>query len=263
VEHHMIVDGRALAEVILARTKVRAEALPHRPKVAAYVGPSPTKATESYLKIKAKSAALAGCDFIETEDLSVLDTADAIIVQLPTNAEGATLLEHIPLGKDADVLSKSARDLFARAREGALLPPVVAAVREIFEAYNFDPKGKQAVVVGDGWLVGNPCAQWLTNCGASVITLTKDSPDRAQALSSADIIVSGVGVPGLITPDEIKEGVVLIDAGTSESNGEMRGDADPLCAGKCSLFTPVPGGVGPVAVACLFANAVTLAERRG
>ena len=59
----------------------------------------------------------------------------------------------------------------------------------------------------------------------------------------------------------LKEGVVLIDAGTSESGGAIVGDADPACAQMCSIFTPVPGGVGPLAVACLFENAVTLAER--
>ena len=59
----------------------------------------------------------------------------------------------------------------------------------------------------------------------------------------------------------LKDGVVLIDAGTSELGGTLTGDADPACVDKCSVFTPVPGGVGPLAVACLFENAVTLAER--
>jgi methylenetetrahydrofolate dehydrogenase (NADP+) / methenyltetrahydrofolate cyclohydrolase len=257
----MIIDGRMLAGEILAHTKARAERLPRRPSVVAYVINDPTPATRSYLKIKARSAEAAGCDFSESSDPSFFDTADAAIVQLPTNAEGATLLEHIPLEKDADVLSKTARDAFARGDAGALLPPVVAAVQEIFKIHTIDPKGKHTVVVGDGWLVGNPCAIWLIQKGALVTTLTKESSDTAEVLRTADIIISGVGVPRLITPDLLKEGVVLIDAGTSESNGEVAGDADPACAPKCSLFTPVPGGVGPVAVACLFQNAVMLAER--
>ena len=257
----MILNGRALAGEILARTRTRAEKLPHRPGVVAYIVQDPTPATVSYLKIKAKSAEAAGCDFAESNDTDFFTDADAAIVQLPTNAEGATLLEHIPLDKDADVLSKKARDAFARGDEGALLPPVVAAVREIFKTYGVDPAGKQAAVLGDGWLVGNPCAVWLRQAGANVTTLTKESENTAEALRRADIIISGVGVPHLITPLMVKEGVILIDAGTSESNGEVAGDADPACAGKCSVFTPVPGGVGPIAVACLFENAVTLAER--
>jgi methylenetetrahydrofolate dehydrogenase (NADP+)/methenyltetrahydrofolate cyclohydrolase len=91
--------------------------------------------------------------------------------------------------------------------------------------------------------------------------VTSKSDDLSALLGAADIIVSGAGSPHLITPDLLKEGVVLIDAGTSESGGVIAGDADPSCASKCSLFTPVPGGVGPLAVACLFENAVTLVER--
>jgi methylenetetrahydrofolate dehydrogenase (NADP+)/methenyltetrahydrofolate cyclohydrolase len=63
-------------------------------------------------------------------------------------------------------------------------------------------------------------------------------------------------------PEMLKKGVILVDAGTSESAGEIAGDADPACAEKCALFTPVPGGVGPLAVAKLFENAVTLAGTR-
>ena len=85
--------------------------------------------------------------------------------------------------------------------------------------------------------------------------------DAHALLQSADIIVSGAGSPDLINPEDIKEGVVLIDAGTSEQGGQVVGDASPACAQKASVFTPVPGGMGPVAVACLFRNAVTLLER--
>ena len=86
--------------------------------------------------------------------------------------------------------------------------------------------------------------------------------DLATALSNADIIISGAGSPHFIKPEMLKEGVVLIDAGTSESNGELAGDADPACAGKCSLFTPVPGGVGPMTVTMLMWNTVIAAERQ-
>ncbi|HRH24321.1 MAG TPA: bifunctional methylenetetrahydrofolate dehydrogenase/methenyltetrahydrofolate cyclohydrolase, partial [Candidatus Paceibacterota bacterium] len=72
------------------------------------------------------------------------------------------------------------------------------------------------------------------------------------------IIVSGAGQAHIITPDMIKEGVVLIDAGTSGANGAVTGDIDPACATKASIMTPVPGGVGPVAVSCLFSNTARL-----
>ena len=79
-------------------------------------------------------------------------------------------------------------------------------------------------------------------------------------LHTADIIISGAGHPGMIRPEMIKDGVVLIDAGTSESGGKVVGDADPSCADKASVFTPVPGGVGPIAVAMIFKNLFELMQ---
>ncbi|MDD3531255.1 MAG: bifunctional 5,10-methylenetetrahydrofolate dehydrogenase/5,10-methenyltetrahydrofolate cyclohydrolase [Candidatus Pacebacteria bacterium] len=260
----MIIDGRVLAKEVLARARARAEALPRRPRVVAFVAPNETAATRSYLAIKAKSATLAGCDF-ETRDIQITDRpsqyfdidADAIIVQLPLPADIATkeILDAIPLEKDADVLSSTART------QSMLLPPVVGAVKEIFDTYHIETKGKHAVVVGNGYLVGAPAATWLRAEGAEVEVVERPTDNLAETLLTADIIVSGTGSPHLIKPEMLKEGVVLIDAGTSESSGKIVGDADPACAAKCTLFTPVPGGVGPLAVAKLFENVVTLAER--
>lgn len=265
----MIIDGRAIAKQILARTKARTEKLGRRPNVLVYVSSEETSATRSYLKIKARSADDAGCDFEETRSLTFSTHADAIIVQLPLPSDISTedVLNSIPLSQDADVLSAAARAKFEKKEADSLLPPVVGAIREIFMRANIDLKslpagrqGKRAVVIGNGWLVGNPCAVWLKQQGAEVSTVTLESGDLSAALRAADIIISGAGSPHFIKPDMIKEGVVLIDAGTSESNGIIAGDADPACAEKCSIFTPVPGGVGPIAVACLFENVVTLVE---
>lgn len=265
----MIVDGRALAGEVLVRAKARAEKLPHTPRVLAIVA-NETPATKSYLAIKTKRAVDAGCVLevqhiksslrpLETIDMIRNAGADAVIVQLPLPAEinAKEILDSIPVEKDSDVLSSVSR------AKGTLLPPVVGAVREIFIQNKIDVRGKKAVVVGAGFLVGAPVVTWLKQHGAevSVVTIENSIEEIAAALRAADIIVSGAGSPHLIKPEMLKQGVVLIDAGTSESNGEVAGDADPACADKCSLFTPVPGGIGPLAVACLFENAVTLAER--
>ncbi|MHB8710398.1 MAG: hypothetical protein ACYC6X_02510 [Minisyncoccota bacterium] len=257
----MIVDGRARAREVSARTKVRAEKLSHRPRVVAYIAQDQTSVTRSYLRIKKKMAEASGCDFEETSSPSFFTDADATIVQLPTTSEAMTMLDAINVEQDADVLSKAAREKFARGDEDALLPPVVAAIAEIFKAYGVEPKGKRAVVIGKGFLVGAPAAKWLRQQGSLVKTTDNKTENLARLLRSADIVITGAGVPHLIKPDMVKKGAVLIDAGTSESNGAIAGDASPSCADKCSVFTPVPGGVGPLAVACLFANAVTLAER--
>ncbi len=258
----MIIDGRKIATEILARAKARTQILPRRPRVVAYA-PSDTPATSSYLKIKQRYGAEAGCDFEIVENVAAFANADAAIIQLPLPAGISNdILNSIPLEKDADVLSSASRALFEKNIEGALLPPVVAAIKEIFDAHKIEVKGKNVVVIGRGFLVGAPVATWLQNQGAEVGVVDSHTEDLASALRAADIIVSGAGVPHLIKPNMLKKGVILIDAGTSESEGAIVGDAGPSCAAKCSLFTPVPGGIGPVAVAYLFANAVTLAERQ-
>lgn len=263
----MIIDGRALAGEVLARAKARAEKLHRRPNVLVYVAPEETAATRSYLKIKARSAEGAGCDFEETRSLAPSSRADAFVVQLPLPPGMNTkeVCDAIPVSQDADVLSSSARAAFdnpGKLNSPGLLPPVVAAVREIFIQNSVVAEGKKAVVIGAGFLVGAPCATWLKQQGAEVEVVTLES-EKYRSLTSilkiADIIISGAGSPHLIKPEMLSQGVVLIDAGTSESAGKILGDADPACANKCSLFTPVPGGIGPLAVAMLFENAVTLA----
>jgi len=269
----MIVDGRALAGEVLARTKARAAALGRAPRILVIVA-NETPATRSYLAIKKARAADAGCILDElsldaetatTEELRtavLAASADAVVVQLPLGErpDARVVCDAIPLSKDADVLGAAARLKFEADEYDTLVPPVASAVAKVLARSGVDPKGKKAIVIGMGWLVGRPCATWLSHAGAEVSHVAA-GPGSVAALREADIIVSGVGSPHLLKPEMLKEGVVLIDAGTSELGGKVAGDADPSCAEVCSLFTPVPGGIGPLAVACLFENAVTLLER--
>ena len=264
----MIVDGKAIAAGVLARAKARAEKLPRMPLVVALVG-ADTPATKSYLKIKERAAGQAGCAF-QTRPLGAdVSDADAVIVQLPVpeGTNRAAVLDAIPLQKDADVLSRAAREQFETAKlmdTGCppILPPVVGAIAEIFAEHGVDPKGERAAVLGRGFLVGAPAAAWLAQQGADVAVLDIDTPPEefSAALRAADLVVSGMGVPHFIKPNMLAPGVVLVDAGTSELGGKLAGDADAACAHLCALFTPVPGGVGPIAVAKLFENVVALAE---
>jgi methylenetetrahydrofolate dehydrogenase (NADP+) / methenyltetrahydrofolate cyclohydrolase len=189
-----------------------------------------------------------------------LPGADAIIVQLPLpeGFDTAKILSAIPTEKDADVLSGVSYEKFERGDEGAIVPPVAGAVGEILVREKVEAQGKRAVVVGQGKLVGRPVLALLRRMGADAVTVLRDTPSPETILREADIIVSGVGQAHFITPEMIKDGVVLIDAGTSESNGSIAGDFHPDCAAKASVFTPVPGGVGPIAVAMLFKNVLQL-----
>ncbi|MBU2220893.1 bifunctional 5,10-methylenetetrahydrofolate dehydrogenase/5,10-methenyltetrahydrofolate cyclohydrolase [Patescibacteria group bacterium] len=265
----MISDGRALAKDILRETR---ESISRSAVVRALVV-SPSPATESYLSIKEARAEDAGMhleivrvpETSSTEEVveAVLKSGcDALLVQLPLPAhlDSEQILNSIPLAKDADVLSQEAYELFKSGSPDALLPPVVCAVQEILSRAEISVSGKRAVVIGQGRLVGEPVAHWLRMQGAMVSVVTLETGNMSL-LADAEVIVSGAGSPGLITPDLIAEGVVLIDAGTSEQGGAIVGDAHPDCAQKAALFTPVPGGVGPVAVASLFRNAGVLLER--
>ena len=271
----MILDGRAIAAQIAASVKDRVAGLGRVPVVRAIVI-SPTAATESYLRIKTAKAQEAGMrlelvrmenDAREADLIGKirLPGADAVIVQLPLppTMDERAVLDAILLEKDADVLSSLSYARFLDDDEdGALVPPVACAVAEMLGRADVSVGGKRAVVVGNGRLVGAPVSAWLAREGADVSILTRETfAEKKPLLRDAELVVSGTGSPHLITPDMLMPGAVCIDAGTSESSGAIVGDFDPACAEGASVFTPVPGGVGPVAVACLFKNTADLLGR--
>jgi methylenetetrahydrofolate dehydrogenase (NADP+)/methenyltetrahydrofolate cyclohydrolase len=130
----------------------------------------------------------------------------------------------------------------------------------VLHRHGYALAGRNVLVIGEGHLVGEPAAIWAAQLGANVTTVNASTVDMRDKLLTADVIISGAGVPGLVTPDMVKDGVILLDAGTSESEGVLKGDIDPLCADKAALYTPTPGGIGPITVAKVFENLVILAE---
>ncbi len=264
----MIVDGRAIAETVYAELAEKRRHFRRAPRLGILVG-TRDPVIESFVRIKGKAAKRLGVELIrvdlaegETTERAITSVrnlsheADAIIVQLPlpNTIDTNAILSSIPDDKDVDAISTA-------TGEHVLEAPVALAVMEILRHSNVDPKGKRAIVVGAGRLVGSPAADILRKYGAdvSIVTLEEGSLDD---LKEADIVVLGAGNPGFVKPEHIKYGVALLDAGTSEAGGKVAGDADPACAPKCSLFTPVPGGVGPVAVAMIFKNLFDLAEKK-
>ena len=272
----MIVDGRAIADAIQAALREKIAALPESERPALFVvmaGEHP--ATKSFVSIKKRFAAAVGVPveeiFFEEKEATTEALIAAIgaivargrrggiIVQLPLprSINTGAVLNAIPLSYDADVLSDEAMRLFGEGKS-SVIPPVIGAIREILERNSIFLHGKKVAVLGRGRLVGAPAARWLPRFGAIVKAYNSETPLREGDLSDADIIVSGIGRPGFITPDMVKDGVILLDAGTSEAEGKMVGDAHPDTAAKCALFTPVPGGIGPVTVAVLFQNLIAL-----
>lgn len=271
----MIVDGIAVARHVADEVREAVE----RKKLALTLGivsMSDSPVTTKYLMRKKKFAESVGITCREVvvpqegtqkdvegavRGLVADDSVSGILVQLPLPAHVNTeaVLSLIPPARDPDVLSKVAREK-SRLGEG-VLPPVVGAMREMLLRNNVSLSGKNVAVVGEGNLVGKPAATWAAAAGAMVTVIGERTEHPEKVLKQADIIISGAGSPGLIKPDMIKEGVIILDAGTTDVSGSLKGDADPACAEKCSLFTPVPGGIGPLTIAMVYKNLITLSQK--
>jgi methylenetetrahydrofolate dehydrogenase (NADP+)/methenyltetrahydrofolate cyclohydrolase len=263
----MVIDGKAIAIDILESVATEVTKLSRAPRMDA-VTCAPNFETKKYLQMKKQKATSVGI-VLKVTELSVDSTtediircvktiakeSDGIVIQLPlpNHIDREKVLAEIPVTKDPDGFYYGSSDL-------ALMPPVVGAIDEISRREKIDWRGKQVVIMGMGRLVGIPATQYAKQAGAIVSVLTKDTYDE-NILSKADIVVSGIGQPHFIKPENIKEGVVIFDAGTSEEGGVLMGDVDPRVASKASLLTPVPGGIGPITIAYLLRNLVELVRQ--
>ncbi|MFA5997035.1 MAG: bifunctional 5,10-methylenetetrahydrofolate dehydrogenase/5,10-methenyltetrahydrofolate cyclohydrolase [Candidatus Paceibacterota bacterium] len=265
----MIIDGNKIAKAL--EDKLATELLFSSRKKVYFVVFGGNAATEQFVKMKMRVAERMGIiaeikrfpEVISTEvavrivkALSKED-CDGIVVQLPLTAglDTQTVLDAIAPTKDIDVLGTVAKTSYASGKINRT-PPVAQAIFEILQYANVEPKGKNIVVVGKGRLVGEPIKlmleRMLLKCNV-VDSKTSDN-EKQSLLKNADIIISGAGIPHSIKPEMVKEGVILIDAGTSEQAGKLVGDIDPVCESKASFITPVPGGVGPITIVSVLRN---------
>jgi methylenetetrahydrofolate dehydrogenase (NADP+) / methenyltetrahydrofolate cyclohydrolase len=260
----MLVEGKRIAEKILKELEGR----PH--KRVCFLSFNETPAAASFLAIKTRTAIRLGIEY-ELISKSVSETNEAcrlvkevseegfdgVVVQLPLgkNLDTDQVLNAIPANRDIDVLGQEAKSAYMNNQTDRV-PPVAGAVQKIFSEYNVTLDDKKIVILGNGRLVGEPVSKLFDRLGKTYDILDKFTPkdELLEKLAAADILVTGIGVPRFIKPEMIKDGVVLIDAGTSTDEGKLVGDIDPLCEVKASLLTPVPGGVGPITVAVLFSN---------
>ncbi len=163
---------------------------------------------------------------------------------------------------DVDATGTVSSELFYAGKPNFLFPTAAAAVT-LLDSLNLDLTDKKIVVVGKGLLVGRPVAHLLSSRGLDVTAVDRDTPNPEEIFKNADVILTGVGKAKLINGNNIKKGVVIVDAGTSESNGSIVGDVDRETVEPLAGFlSPVPGGVGPVTVSMLMQNVVVSAERQ-
>jgi methylenetetrahydrofolate dehydrogenase (NADP+)/methenyltetrahydrofolate cyclohydrolase len=266
----MVVDGKAIAARLLDETRsyvtnVAQFGVP----TLAIITSDPTFETKKYLALKQRKATVAGMRVVVVElppgattevavaaVQSACQSVQGVVVQLPLPAQidREAVLAAVPATHDPDGFRYGVDPL-------ACPSPVVVAIDEIARAYGVTFADRAVVVVGAGRLVGQPAAHYAREAGGRVTVVTKGDTAMAALLATADIIITGAGQPGLITPDMVKAGVVIFDAGTSEDGGVLRGDVAAAVAPKAAVFTPVPGGIGPVTVAALLRNTVRLAAQ--
>jgi methylenetetrahydrofolate dehydrogenase (NADP+)/methenyltetrahydrofolate cyclohydrolase len=196
-------------------------------------------------------------------ELNLDDSVDGILVQLPLPAhmDEPTVLRAVDPAKDVDgfhVLNAGRLYL----GEPYLVPATPSGVMVMLAEHGVELKGKEAVVIGRSEIVGKPMAMLLLAEHATVTICHSRTVDLAAHTRRADVLVAGVGRPGLVTADMVKPGATVIDVGVNRTETGLVGDVDPGVFEVAGLMTPVPGGVGPMTIAMLLRNTLTAAQQR-
>jgi len=269
-----IIDGNKIAQTILDEIKLEINDLKLTGKVPklVIVSYNPSLASKTYIGLKVAKAQEVGiaCELLDWSDqsldvcmsamasLSDNQDVDGIIVQLPTRGlEGyQELLNAILASKDVDGLSDESLELL-RANSAKLIPATPQAILELISHSQIDLQGKSIVIIGQGKLVGLPLSIIMKNKNLDIVGIDINTANASQVIKSADVVIAAAGQANLVTGTMIKPGAVVLDAGTSEQNGELGGDVEYASVEPvASMVSKVPGGIGPVTVACLLQNVV-------
>lgn len=236
------------------------------PKLAIVVTDMDNPVIDVYMRLKSRygSDILVAVDVYkipQSEAKSLLNklsmniSVHGIIVQLPLADQSETeeIVGLIDPEKDVDGLVKGSR----------FEPATALAIMWLLSGYNISLVGQNILLVGYGKLVGQPLEKLLLDSGVTPTIADKRTLDLKAETLKADVVISATGVPGLIRPDMIKQGAVVVDAGVASEGGKTVGDIDPEVYQQRDdlTITPVKGGVGPLTVCALFENVIRAAER--
>ncbi len=275
----LILDGRAVAKQIEAELTSRVQAIKeagHGTPILAtiLVGDNPSSVT--YVNMKGSACRRVGMESLKIElpENSTTEEVVRTIQELNENVRvHGILLQHpvpeqideqacfdaISLEKDVDGVNTSTFGRMTMKRD-AFYCATPLSILTILKYYNVELAGKEVVVVGRSPILGKPVAMMLLNENATVTVCHSKTRYLPDITRRADILVGAVGKPKFIQKDWVKEGAVLVDAGYNPGNV---GDIDlEQAITKCSAYTPVPGGVGPVTIASLIKQTVQSAERK-
>lgn len=273
-----LIDGKAHAQALRDRVKAGVERLSRAPGLAVVlVGEDPASAV--YVRAKGRACLEVGIASFEhrlhadTSQATLLSlvgqlnadpTVDGILVQLPLpgHIDSNAVIATIDPDKDVDGFHPVNAGRLASGLDG-FVPCTPLGCLMLLKATLGDLSGLEAVVVGRSNIVGKPMAQLLLGANATVTIAHSRSRHLSALCRRADILVAAVGRPEMIRGDWVKPGATVIDVGINRVNGKLVGDvAFSEVAAHAGAITPVPGGVGPMTIACLLANTLTSAERR-
>lgn len=273
-----IIDGKKIAETVLAGVAAEVKKLPSKPCLAlVIVGENP--ASLIYTKKKAEDCKKVGMEsksvrlpasateqqiIAEVKKLNSDAGVDGIIVQLPLpdGVDEEKILAEVSPEKDVDGFHPQN---FGKAALGIgeLLPCTPKGVIHLLKVSGIQLSGKNAVVIGRSRIVGKPLAALLLNENCTVTVCHSKTRDIAAYTKMADIVCVAVGKPRTLTADMVKEGAVVVDVGTTREGEKLVGDVDfEEVSKKASFITPVPGGVGPMTRAMLISNTLLCYKAR-
>jgi len=270
------MDGKELAERIRSEVKQDVAALGELGLATILVGDDPASAV--YIRLKHTAASEVGVRShdirlpAETTEEEVLervaalnadDSIDGILVQLPLpeHLDEARVISAVEPSKDVDGIHPLNAGLLYLGRP-ELVPATPVGIMALLAEYSVELKGARAVVVGRSDIVGKPVAHLLLQQHATVTICHSRTRDLAHETLDADVLVVAAGSPWLVTADMVKHGAVVIDVGMNRTDAGVVGDVDPAAIDVAGHMTPVPGGVGPMTIACLLRNTVAAARLR-
>ena len=279
---HKIIDGKQMARDITLRLKTELTSEGSKAKqpklVVMLIGDNPSSQVYVGRKVEAAQSIGIQSEVVHRPASLQQEGLEAIIQRLNEDEEVDAILVQLPLPKHIDtkeILEKIAPqkdvDSFHPANLGRLMqnkpwfiPPTPNACMKIISSV-CNPEGKKVVVIGRSLIVGKPLAALLTNHNATVTLAHSKTKNLKKLCLDAEIIVVGIGIPRFLGADMVSDGAIVVDVGINQIKvqGKKRlvGDVDfDKVREKAAFITPVPGGVGPMTVACLMENSLRAAK---
>jgi methylenetetrahydrofolate dehydrogenase (NADP+) / methenyltetrahydrofolate cyclohydrolase len=264
-----LLNGSDLAGFIKERQAHQVRALRQAYKISpklAIIRTNPDPVVDSYMRLKQSY----GADILIDVDVHTIPQAEALerVVQLNSDATVHGIIVQVPLpdpSQTDEILNAVApeKDVDGLGEKAVLDPATPTAVIWLLAGYNVTLVGKKIVVVGQGRLVGKPLTRIWQRDGLDVHPADRRTNNLEGLLRDADIVISATGVPGLIKPEMIKIGAVVVDAGVATDKNGLVGDVDPAIRERSDItITPEKGGVGPLTVCALFENVIRAALAR-